>query len=133
MAIKEPKEERQLVFFRALFESGDPEVAREAAEYTKETVRRLVSTYKDYIAEHTNGHMTLSMLQAAKELTDTVNWDGRDMSKDVKRIRLDAAKDVLDRAGVIKQTGLKVDAESDMASIFILPQKDIKDIEDDKN
>lgn len=125
---KEPTEEKQIAFFDNLVENGGlVGQAAEAAGYSKSYAYQLAKKYKEYLLDRVEGHIFLSSVKAAKVLTDTMDDDGTTANG---KLRMEAAKDVLDRSGVIKteKSELKVEAPN---GVLILPaKKEVKNDDD---
>lgn len=125
MTIKTPKEPRQLKFFEVLFETGDKEQARLAAEYSKSYTIAICNKYVNYIHDHVNGHFAAEGVKAASKIIDSMDYNG-DIPKDMHRIQVEAARDVLDRQGLSKAERVDLNINSVASPMFFLPAKEEK-------
>lgn len=116
----EPQEDKQLKFFDNLVDNGgNVAQAAEAAGYTLSYAYQLAKKYKEYLLDRVQGKIILHSVKAAKVLTDGLSDDGTEANT---KLRIDVAKDILDRSGIVKteKSELKVDSPN---GIFILPAK----------
>ena len=114
--------EKQQKFLAALFDeaNGDARLAKRMAGYSDETrLSEVVKPLKDEIMEATKEYMAYVAPKAAmamgNALVDPTELGIRD--------KMTAAKDLLDRAGLIKTE--KVNVESS-GGLFVLPAKEGK-------
>tara|TARA_Y100001938_G_C7776507_1_gene275821 strand:+ start:19 stop:387 length:369 start_codon:yes stop_codon:yes gene_type:complete len=114
--------EKQQKFLAALFDeaNGDARLAKKMAGYSSETrLSEVVKPLKDEIMEATKEYMAYVAPKAAmamgNALVDPTELGIRD--------KMTAAKDLLDRAGLIKTE--KVNVESS-GGLFVLPAKEGK-------
>lgn len=116
----EPQEPKQIEFFDNLIENGGnvPQAA-ESVGYTKPYAYQLAKKYKDYLLDRVQGSIYLHSVRAAKVLVDSMTDDG---SIPNSKLRMEAARDVLDRSGVVKteKSEMKIDTPN---GIFVLPAK----------
>ena len=115
---KEVKEltEQQQNFINALFGEalGNPKKAGEIAGYAPSSYPKVVKALKDEILERAEYSL------AVKGLVDALDEDGKTPGVN---IRMEAAKQILDRVGLVKKD--KIDINAQVAhGIFILPPKD---------
>lgn len=124
----EPTEPKQIEFFTNLIDNGGnvPQAA-EAAGYSKTHAYHLAKKYQNYLLDKVQGHIYLSAVKAAKTLIDGLDEDGKVPNA---KVRIDSAKDILDRSGIVKteKSEIKVDSPN---GIFILPAKAVDSDEPD--
>ena len=121
---KEVKEltEQQHSFITALFgdTQGNPKKAGEIAGYEPSSYPKVVKALKDEILERAEYSLALNSAKAVKGLVDALDEDGKTPGVN---IRMEAAKQILDRVGLVKKD--KTDINAQVAhGIFILPPKD---------
>ena len=105
--------EKQKLFLSALFgeANGEPRTAAEIAGYAPTSYPKVVQGLKDQIIERA---------KAAISMANAIDDDG---SIPGANIRMEAAKQVLDRVGLVKKE--KIDINAKVAhGIFILPPKE---------
>ena len=114
--------EQQKTFISALFgeANGNPKQAGEIAGYAETSYPNIVKSLKDIIIEKAEGVMALHSPKAVMGLVNALDEDGMTPAAN---IRIEAAKQILDREGIVKRE--KVDIKAQVAhGIFILPPKD---------
>jgi|TARA_R100000700_G_C3139753_1_gene121962 hypothetical protein len=121
---KENKEltEQQQKFIDALFgeANGSPKRAGEIAGYSPFSYSKVVKSLKDEILERAEYSLAFNSAKAVKGLINALDDDGTTPGAN---IRMEAAKQILDRTGLVKKE--KIDITGKMAhGIFILPPKD---------
>ena len=121
---KEVKEltEQQQSFITALFgeAQGNPKKAGEIAGYAPSSYPKVVKALKDEILERAEYSLAFNSAKAVKGLVNALDDDGTTPGAN---IRMEAAKQILDRTGLVKKE--KIDITGKMAhGIFILPPKD---------
>ena len=121
---KENKEltEQQQKFINALFgeANGSPKRAGEIAGYSPFSYSKVVKSLKDEILERAEYSLAFNSAKAVKGLVNALDDDGTTPGAN---IRMEAAKQILDRTGLVKKE--KIDITGKMAhGIFILPPKD---------
>ena len=121
---KEVKEltEQQQKFIDALFgeANGSPKRAGEIAGYSPFSYSKVVKSLKDEILERAEYSLAFNSAKAVKGLVNALDDDGTTPGAN---IRMEAAKQILDRTGLVKKE--KIDITGKMAhGIFILPPKD---------
>ena len=121
---KENKEltEQQQKFIDALFgeANGSPKKAGEIAGYSQFSYSKVVKSLKDEILERAEYSLAFNSAKAVKGLVNALDDDGTTPGAN---IRMEAAKQILDRTGLVKKE--KIDITGKMAhGIFILPPKD---------
>lgn len=114
--------EREEAFVDALVESGgNIQHASEVSGYAPKYCYLLKNKFAKQVAEATQIYLTLHAPKAAKHVIDT-------LSEPVPNpIRLNAARDILDRAGV-KPMVEEEEKQVIKANIFILPEKKYAEI-----
>ena len=121
---KETRElkEQQQSFLTALFgeAEGSPKKAGEIAGYAQNSYPKVVKALKEEILERAEYSLALNSAKAVKGLVDALDEDGKTPGVN---IRMEAAKQILDRVGLVKKD--KIDITGQVAhGIFILPAKD---------
>jgi len=122
---KETKEltKQQESFLSALFgkAEGNPKKAGELAGYAPSSYPKVIKALKDEIIERAEYSLALHSAKAVKGLVDALDEDGKTPGVN---IRMEAAKQILDRVGLVKKE--KIDINAQVAhGIFILPAKEI--------
>ena len=121
--IKQPQNEQQKEFLDLIIRGASVPHAAEEADYTLNYAYNLASKYKDYVLDGVQGLMYLSAVKAGNVVVGSMDSDG---SVPDGKLRLDAAKDVLDRVGLSKQDRVKLEVEGQQ-KVFILPAKEDAD------
>jgi|TARA_R110000787_G_scaffold22132_1_gene64609 hypothetical protein len=121
---KETREltEQQENFLTALFGEahGSPKKAGEIAGYAPSSYPKVIKALKEEILERAEYSLALNSAKAVKGLVDALDEDGKTPGVN---IRMEAAKQILDRVGLVKKD--KIDITGQVAhGIFILPAKD---------
>ena len=121
---KQSKElsDKQKTFLSTLFgeAQGDPKAAAELAGYSPTSYPKVVQGLKDEILERAESVLAAHSPKAAISMANAINDDG---SIPGANIRMEAAKQVLDRVGLVKKE--KIDINAKVAhGIFILPPKE---------
>tara|TARA_R100001082_G_scaffold73770_1_gene42478 strand:- start:118 stop:501 length:384 start_codon:yes stop_codon:yes gene_type:complete len=121
---KDSKEltDKQRTFLSVLFSEadGDPRKAAELAGYAPTSYPRVVQGLKDEIIERAESVLAAHSPQAALGISRALNDDG---SIPGANIRMEAAKQILDRVGLVKKE--KIDVNAKVAhGIFVLPAKE---------
>ena len=114
--------EQQNTFLNALFgeAEGNPKKAGELAGYAPTSYPKVVKALKDEILERAEYSLALNSAKAVKGLVDSLDEDGKTPGVN---IRMEAAKQILDRVGLVKKD--KIEMTGQVAhGIFILPAKD---------
>ena len=114
--------EKQKVFLSALFgeANGEPRAAAEIAGYAPTSYPKVVQGLKDQIIERAETVLAAHSPKAALSIANAIDDDG---SIPGASIRMEAAKKVLDRVGIIKKE--KIDINAKVAhGIFVLPAKE---------
>ena len=99
---------------------GNPKKAGEIAGYAPSSYPKVVKALKEEILERAEYSLALNSAKAVKGLVDALDEDGKTPGVN---IRMEAAKQILDRVGLVKKD--KIDITGQVAhGIFILPAKD---------
>ena len=113
---------QQKTFINALFgeAEGNPKKAGEIAGYSPSSYTKVVKALKDEILERAEYSLAFNSAKAVKGLVNALDDDG---TAPGASIRMEAAKQILDRVGLVKRE--KGDINAQVAhGIFILPPKD---------
>lgn len=128
--IKAPEKnltDMQEKFLEALFgeAKGNPKNAAEIAGYSGTSYPKVIRNLKKEIIELAENYLAFHSAKAASRMVDLLDEDG---TTPQASIRLEAAKQILDRIGVSKKDQLDINMKS-VSGIFVLPAKDgtIKD------
>jgi len=111
--------EKQKKFIDALFGEamGDHRLAMDIAGYSSNTTwRDVTANLNEEILQASKEYLSMHAPKAAVAITGIID----DPTELGNRDKLTAAKDVLDRAGVVKQEKIEVNTPS---GLFILPSK----------
>ena len=114
--------EKQKIFLSALFgeANGEPRAAAEIAGYAPTSYPKVVHGLKDQIIERAETVLAAHSPKAALSIANAIDDDG---SIPGANIRMEAAKQVLDRVGIVKKEKLDINAKV-AHGIFILPAKE---------
>ena len=114
--------EQQQTFLSALFGEahGNPKIAGEIAGYSEHSYPKVVKSLKDEIIQRAEEVMPSYSPKATMGLVKALDEDG---SVPGASIRVEAAKQILDRVGITKKEKLDVNLKS-LSGVFILPPKD---------
>ena len=113
---------QQKIFINSLFgeAQGNPKKAGELAGYAETSYPNIVKSLKDIIIERAEGVLAMHSPKAVMGLVNAMDEDGMTPAAN---IRIEAAKQILDRVGLVKKE--KIDINAKIAhGIFILPPKD---------
>ena len=113
---------KQKIFLSALFgeANGEPRAAAEIAGYAPTSYPKVVQGLKDQILERAETILAAHSPKAALSIANAIDDDG---SIPGASIRMEAAKQILDRVGLVKRE--KIDINAKIAhGIFILPAKE---------
>jgi hypothetical protein len=114
--------EQQEQFLNALFgeANGNPKQAGEIAGYSPSSYPKVIKALKNEILDRAEYSLAFNSAKAVKGLVTALDDDGTTPGAN---IRMEAAKQILDRVGLVKRE--KIDVNSKVAhGIFILPPKD---------
>jgi len=122
VATKKQLTEQQEKFLIALFgeAQGSPSKAAELAGYAPTSYANVVRSLKQEIIERAEGVLAMYSPRAAMGLVNALGEDG---TTPAANIRMEAAKQILDRVGLVKREQIDVNAKV-AHGIFILPPKD---------
>lgn len=114
--------EQQQIFLSALFGEahGNPKIAGEIAGYSEHSYPKVVKSLKDEIIQRAEEVMASYSPKATMGLVKALDEDG---SVPGASIRVEAAKQILDRVGITKKEKIDVNLKS-LSGVFILPPKD---------
>ena len=114
--------DQQKTFLNALFgeANGSPKLAGEIAGYSEHSYPKVVKSLKDEILQRAEEVMASYSQKATMGLVKAMDEDG---SVPGASIRVEAAKQILDRVGLTKKEKLDVNLKS-ISGIFILPPKE---------
>ena len=135
--LKTPKKnltDSQEKFLDALFgeAKGNPKKAGELAGYSEHSYPKVLRNLKSEIVSRAETYLATHSAKAATKMVDMLDEDG---TTPQASIRMEAAKQILDRIGIAKKEKLDVNVKA-LHGLFILPPKDeikkVKPIDDDK-
>ena len=115
-------------FLDALFGEarGNPKKAGELAGYSEHSYPKVVRNLKQEIISRAENYLATHSAKAATKMVDMLDEDG---TTPHASIRMEAAKQILDRIGIVRKDQIDINMKS-LHGIFILPPKD--DIDKDK-
>ncbi len=114
--------DQQKSFLTALFGNakGNPKKAGEIAGYSEHSYPKVIRALKDEIIQRAEEVMASYSPKATMGLVNALEEDG---STPNASIRVEAAKQILDRVGLTKKEKVDINVRS-VSGIFILPPKD---------
>jgi hypothetical protein len=114
--------DQQKSFLAALFgdAKGNPKKAGEIAGYSEHSYPKVIRALKDEIIQRAEEVMASYSPKATMGLVNALEEDG---STPNASIRVEAAKQILDRVGLTKKEKVDINVKS-VSGIFILPPKD---------
>ena len=114
--------ESQEKFLDALFgeAQGNPRVAGELAGYSDHSYPKVLRNLKTEIISRAENYLAVHSAKAATKMVQMLDEDG---TTPHASIRMEAAKQILDRIGVVKKDQLDVNMNL-KHGMFILPAKD---------
>ena len=123
--LKTPKKsltDSQEKFLDALFgeAKGNPKKAGELAGYSEHSYPKVLRNLKSEIVSRAETYLATHSAKAATKMVDMLDEDG---TTPQASIRMEAAKQILDRIGIAKKEKLDVNVKA-MHGLFILPPKD---------
>ena len=120
--------EQQTAFLNALFGDahGIPKKAGEIAGYSEHSYPKVLRALKDEIIQRAEEVLASYSPKATMGLVRALDEDGQTPAAS---IRVEAAKQILDRVGLTKKEKVDVNVKS-ISGIFILPPKDGERTED---
>jgi hypothetical protein len=109
-------------FLDALFgeAQGNPRRAGELAGYSEHSYPKVLRNLKDEIVKRAENYLAIHSAKAATKMVNMLDEDG---TTPHASIRMEAAKQILDRIGLVKKDQLDVNMNV-KHGIFILPAKD---------
>ena len=109
-------------FLDALFGEarGNPRVAGELAGYSEHSYPKLVRSLKTEIVSRAENYLAVHSAKAATKIVEMLEEDG---TTPHANIRMEAAKQILDRIGIVKKEHIDVNVKA-LHGIFVLPAKD---------
>ena len=124
--IKAPKKSltnTQENFLDVLFgeAKGNPKRAGELAGYSEHSYPKVLRNLKSEIVSRAETYLATHSAKAATKMVDMMDEDG---TTPHANIRLEAAKQILDRIGIAKKEKLDVNLKA-VQGLFILPAKDL--------
>ena len=123
--LKTPKKsltDSQEKFLDALFGEarGNPKKAGELAGYSEHSYPKVLRSLKQEIVSRAENYLAVHSAKAATKIVDMLEEDG---TTPHANIRMEAAKQILDRIGITKKEQVDINMKA-MHGIFILQQKD---------
>ena len=114
--------ESQEKFLDALFGEarGNPKKAGELAGYSEHSYPKVLRNLKQEIVSRAENYLAVHSAKAASKMADMLDEDG---TTPHANIRMEAAKQILDRVGIVKKDQIDINMKA-MHGIFILPAKD---------
>ena len=109
-------------FLDALFgeAQGNPKLAGELAGYSEHSYPKVLRNLKDEIVKRAENYLAIHSAKAATKMVNMLEEDG---TTPHASIRMEAAKQILDRIGIVKKDQLDVNMNL-KHGMFILPAKD---------
>ena len=126
--------ESQEKFLNALFGEarGNPKKAGELAGYSEHSYPKVLRNLKQEIVSRAENYLATHSAKAATKMVDMLDEDG---TTPHANIRMEAAKQILDRIGIAKKEKVDINVKA-MHGLFILPSKDaikkVKPIDENK-
>ena len=114
--------ESQEKFLNALFGEarGNPKKAGELAGYSEHSYPKVLRNLKQEIVSRAENYLATHSAKAATKMVDMLDEDG---TTPHANIRMEAAKQILDRIGITKKDQLDINMKA-VHGIFILPAKE---------
>ena len=109
-------------FLDALFGEarGNLKKAGEVAGYSEHSYPKVVRNLKQEIISRAENYLATHSAKAATKMVDMLDEDG---TTPHASIRMEAAKQILDRIGIVRKDQIDINMKS-LHGIFILPAKD---------
>ena len=109
-------------FLEALFgeAQGNPKRAGELAGYSEHSYPKVLRSLKTEIVSRAENYLATHSAKAATKMVEMLEEDG---TTPHANIRMEAAKQILDRIGIVKKEQIDVNMKA-MHGIFVLPAKD---------
>ena len=99
---------------------GDPRKAGELAGYSEHSYPKVLRNLKSEIIIRAENYLAVHSAKAATKIVDMLDEDGLTPHAN---IRMEAAKQILDRIGIVRKDQIDINMKS-LHGIFILPAKD---------
>ena len=99
---------------------GDPRKAGELAGYSGHSYPKVLRNLKSEIITRAENYLATHSAKAATKMVDMLDEDG---TTPHASIRMEAAKQILDRIGIVRKDQIDINMKS-LHGIFILPAKD---------
>ena len=99
---------------------GNPKKAGESAGYSEHSYPKVVRNLKQEIISRAENYLATHSAKAATKMVDMLDEDG---TTPHASIRMEAAKQILDRIGIVRKDQIDINMKS-LHGIFILPAKD---------
>ena len=107
---------------------GNPKKAGELAGYSEHSYPKVLRNLRSEIVSRAENYLATHSAKAASKMVDMLDEDG---TTPHAAIRLEAAKQILDRIGIAKKEKVDINVRA-LHGLFILPAKDIiKKLEDE--
>ena len=109
-------------FLDALFgeAQGNPKRAGELAGYSEHSYPKVLRSLKTEIVSRAENYLATHSAKAATKMVEMLEEDG---TTPHANIRMEAAKQILDRIGIVKKEQIDVNMKA-LHGIFVLPAKD---------
>ena len=109
-------------FLEALFgeAQGNPKRAGELAGYSEHSYPKVLRSLKTEIVSRAENYLATHSAKAATKMVEMLEEDG---TTPHANIRMEAAKQILDRIGIVKKEQIDVNMKA-IHGIFVLPAKD---------
>ena len=109
-------------FLEALFGEarGNPRRAGELAGYSEHSYPKVLRSLKTEIVSRAENYLATHSAKAATKMVEMLEEDG---TTPHANIRMEAAKQILDRIGIVKKEQIDVNMKA-IHGIFVLPAKD---------
>ena len=108
---------------------GNLKKAGELAGYSEHSYPKVVRNLKQEIISRAENYLATHSAKAATKMVDMLDEDG---TTPHASIRMEAAKQILDRIGIVRKDQIDINMKS-LHGIFILPPKDAIDKDKTKN
>ena len=99
---------------------GNPKRAGELAGYSDHSYPKVLRNLKSEIISRAENYLATHSAKAATKMVDMLDEDG---TTPHASIRMEAAKQILDRIGIVRKDQIDINMKS-LHGIFILPAKD---------
>ena len=99
---------------------GDPKKAGELAGYSDHSYPKVLRSLKSEIITRAENYLATYSARAATKMVDMLDEDG---TTPHASIRMEAAKQILDRIGIVKKDQIDINMKA-MHGLFILPPKE---------